>query len=61
MIDKSKIEKDGAKVEWVFEQGGKWYFWTEDGSDYIGPYDTKADAEAGLQRYAENLDNMHVE
>lgn len=61
MIDKSKIEKECTKTEWIFERGGKWYFWTEDESDHIGPYNSKPDAEAGLQRYAENLDSMHVE
>ncbi len=39
----------------VFESGGEWFFWSEDGSDEHGPFPSEHDARQELARYVEWL------
>ena len=39
----------------VFEDGGKWYFWDETGTAYLGPFDTEQLAMDASSEYAKFL------
>ncbi|MHA2330233.1 MAG: hypothetical protein ACXACR_17070 [Candidatus Hodarchaeales archaeon] len=39
----------------IHKEKNKWYFWDETWSDKFGPYNTKKEAQAMLEKYAEYL------
>lgn len=39
----------------IFEKDGKFFFWDETWTIAKGPYNTREEAQAGLQKYAESL------
>tara|TARA_R100001594_G_C3917262_1_gene234845 strand:- start:64 stop:243 length:180 start_codon:yes stop_codon:yes gene_type:complete len=42
----------------VREENGKWYFWDETGMYKYGPFDSEAEANKELRKYAEAYLNM---
>lgn len=49
---------DGGKIfseDYMPEEPPGWYFWDETGTDYLGPWKSKEDAQSALTDYARQL------
>lgn len=39
----------------IFQDGDRWYFWEETGTQFLGPFESESDAQRGLDDYYKYL------